>query len=49
LPIRNVNRVVGTITGSEVTRARADGCPTTPSSCTTGSAGQSLARSCRAA
>ena len=45
LPIRNVNRTVGTMLGSELTRSAtaATACPTTPSTSTSrGSAGQSF-------
>jgi glutamate synthase domain-containing protein 2 len=51
LPIRNVNRVVGTMLGSEVTRRYgADGCRKTPSACTSRARpARASAPSCRAA
>ena len=51
LPIRNVNRTVGTMLGSEVTRGTAAaGCPTTRSGSTSPARpARASARSCRAA
>ena len=52
LPIRNVNRTVGTMLGYEVTKTlrRRTGCPTTRSGCTSPDRpARASARSCRAA